>query len=99
MITKKALIASLALVLTNFGFAKIANASVINWVDFSTYTPGALSGTGFSSEDGLVVDVEFLNATGFNSGSPESGVAVIDDPTWPFDGPPPPPPQPPPKPC
>ena len=61
------------------------SAATINWVDFSSWTTGALSGEGFSSLDGLTLDANFSNTFGMRSGYPSSGSNTLDDPMWPFE--------------
>ncbi len=82
---KKFFALTLLCVSSNISINNVAKAEDISWVDFSNYVDGELSGTGFSSPDGLVLDVEFLDPTGFRSGFPSSISATIDDLDWPFD--------------
>lgn len=65
--------------------SQAVQAATIEWVDFSTFVPGAQSQSGFSSTNGLQVDVSFSNLNGFNPGFP-AGIATgtIDDPSWPY---------------
>lgn len=61
-----------------------AGAATVDWVSFSGYTPLSLSQGGFTSPDGLVVDVAFSNVTGFAASAPVALTAILDDPAWPF---------------
>lgn len=61
-----------------------ADAATVDWVSFAGYTPLSLSQGGFTSPDGLVVDVAFSNVSGFAASSPVPLTVVLDDPAWPF---------------
>lgn len=64
--------------------AQAAGAATVDWVSFAGYTPLSLSQSGFTSPDGLVVDVAFSNVTGFAASAPVALAAILDDPAWPF---------------
>lgn len=61
-----------------------ASSATVDWVSFAGYTPLSLSQGGFTSTDGLVVDVAFSNVTGFAASAPVALTANLDDPAWPF---------------
>ena len=61
-----------------------AQASVINWVDFTTYTPGAGSSSGLQSADGLELTASFSTLANMRAGFPQNVNVTIDDPRWPF---------------
>ncbi len=68
-----------------FLFAPSVSAEEIHWVDFSGWPVESLSETNLSSTSGLTLDATFSNTSNMRGGKPESRVAVIDDPAWPFD--------------
>ena len=70
-----------------FGFllsSMSASAETISWVDFSSWSAGASSGSGFESSSGIIVDAAYVNTSGMRSGRPRSGMVIVDDNNWPF---------------